>query len=334
VPTGASIGYQYSATLASSGAADGPYNVTPGKHGSPTPDNIFMGDGQGERLLVSNSNTSFTMTATMLSNDANVSPIISDDGVSLYNLRYMINNMGLSNAVIALVNGGSGYLSNSNGVITSGTSNASIVVSAPDDTVNGSQAQLAANVVLGTINSVYVVNPGAGYLTSPTVTITGANTVTANVTVTGESSPHGGNSWCRYFTKKVVLAAGQDSGDLRVYYTAYKPTGTQVYVYYKLLSSNDTQKFDDGSWQLMTQVSPVAYSTDRNNYIEFECAPGNWAVGGGTAYNKISYTSNNGSTYNTFIQFAIKIVLATSDNTDPPILTDIRALALPQGTGI
>jgi hypothetical protein len=42
----------------------------------------------------------------------------------------------------------------------------------------------------------------------------------------------------------------------------------------------------------------------------------------------------NGQTYNDFIQFAIKLVMATNDTTKVPVIEDIRALALPPGTGI
>jgi hypothetical protein len=95
---------------------------------------------------------------------------------------------------------------------------------------------------------------------------------------------------------------------------------------------NDTQNFDDGSWQLMTQVTGTQYSTDTTDVIEFECAPG--IFGSGNANNNISYLSTNGQTYTDFIQFAIKVVMYTSDNTQVPFLTDIRALALPSGTGL
>jgi hypothetical protein len=47
--------------------------------------------------------------------------------------------------------------------------------------------------------------------------------------------------------------------------------------------------------------------------------------------NFISYTSTSGITYNNFSQFAIKIVLATSDSTRTPVLHDLRVLALPSG---
>jgi hypothetical protein len=139
---------------------------------------------------------------------------------------------------------------------------------------------------------------------------------------------------CSSDLKKVVLAPGNDSGDLRVYYTAYKPLGTAVYVYYKILNSLDTATFESGNWQLMTTVgNPNTYSTSRTDLYEFEAAPGIFASN--LPDNSISYTSSlTGQTYNSFIQFAIKVVLATSDNTNVPFLTDIRALALPAGTGI
>jgi hypothetical protein len=84
----------------------------------------------------------------------------------------------------------------------------------------------------------------------------------------------------------------------------------------------------------MTQVTSATYSTDPNNFIEFECAPGIWSNGSGTANNQLSYISTNGSTYTDFIQFAIKVVMVTNDSTDPPFLRDIRAIALPPGTNI
>lgn len=321
VPTSTKATYQYSATLANGNIPVGPYAVTPGRYASPTASNISLNDGLGERLLIANSESSFSVTATLASSDPNVSPIISDDGVTLYNIRYMINNMGIQNNVISLVSGGSGY----NAMTTS------VSISYPD--VGSNLALLAANVVNGNVASVYVVSPGSGYLTTPTVTIVDANTTPgtgASAVVYGETGQHGGNSYAKYFTKKVVLTSGNDSGDLRVYYTAYKPNGTDVYVYYKILSSQDTQTFDQGSWQLMTQTTPVVYSTDTSNLIEYEWAPGT----GGVADNSISYTSTNGQTYTSFIQFAIKVVMATNDNTQVPFLTDIRAIALPSGTGL
>ena len=321
IPTSTTIGYNYSSTLANGNTPVGPFQITPGKFGCPTPTNITLNDGLGERVLLSASNNSFSLSATLTSNDKNVSPIISDDGISVFNLRYMINNMGIQNNVIALANTGAGYNVNT----------FSISVSSPD--VGSSTAVLSANLTSnGAISGVYVTYPGAGYLTNPIVTISGANTSPAVVNIYGETGKTGGNAYAKYFTKKVVLTAGNNSGDLRVYYTAYKPIGTGIYVYYKILSPNDSQQFDSGSWQLMTQISGSSgiYSTSTSDTIEFECAPGT----NGNAANMISYTNINGQTYTSFTQFAIKIVMAASDNTNVPILTDIKALALPSGTGL
>ena len=323
-PAGTGINYSYSATLADGNVPVGPYQTFPGKYGSPTPDNIEYDDGLGQRVLLKNSNTSFSMFASLSSSDPSVSPIISDDGVTMFNVRYVINNMEIQNNVISLSNVGAGY---------DDVGNTSITISAPD--VGSDQAVLgltvANNGTSNVVSSVYVTHPGSGYITSPTITISGANTTQATAVVYGETSPKGGNSFAKYFTKKVVLTPANDSGDLRVFYTAYKPLGTRVDVYYKILNRNDTQEFDDGNWQLMTQLSNGnVYSQAKTDLIEYEYAPGTL----NKADNFISYTSTNEQTYNSFSQFAIKLVMSSSDSTIVPILTDLRALALPPGTGI
>ncbi len=323
VPTKTSINYEYLTTLYNGNAIDGPYFVVPGAFASPTPENIHLNDGKGERILLSSVPNSFSLTATLSSTDPNVSPIISDDGVSLYNVRYIINNMGLSNNVISVANTGTGYHVNTT----------SIIVSNPDV---GSDIALLAPVIdaNGNVISAYVTYSGSGYLTTPTASVVDSNTTPGtgtSIIIHGEDQSFGGNGIAKYFTKKVVLTPGSDSGDLRVYYTAYKPQGTEVYIYYKILSRTDTQNFDDGYWQLMTQITNTnTYSSTRNDLIEYEWAPGMNNV----ANNQLSYVSTNGQTYNNFSQFAIKVVMATNDRTNVPFLTDIRALALPSGTGL
>jgi hypothetical protein len=322
-PTNTGISYTYNATLKNGYNKVGDIYVTPGKFGSPTYDDIYLSDGQGERVLLANTNDSFLLDATLTTDDSSVSPIIADDGLTLYNVQWNINNLEFSNSQIILLSGGSGY--------NTPSPNANVIVSAPD-VAGGTQALAAADVVDGVVTSVYLINPGSGYLNTPTISISGANSTPASVSVLSELSPHGGNAYCKYFTKKVVLTPGNDSQDLRVYYTAYRPNNTNIYVFYKLLNTNDTTKFDDNNWQLMTTIgdNKNAYSTTRDDLYEFEAAPGT----NGIADNQISYTNPSGQTYNSFIQFAIKVVITTSDKTTVPFLTDIRALALPSGTGI
>ena len=324
IPEGTAINYTYESILADGNVPIGEFQAFPGKFGSPTPDNIEFDDGQGQRVLLKNVPNSFSMYATLQSNDPNLSPIISDDGTTMYNIRYVINNMGISNAVVALTSVGAGYTDPSNTYVT---------ISAPDVGTDSAVlgVTVANNGTTNVVSQVYVTHSGSGYIKSPTIQIYGANTTQANVSVFGETSAHGGNSLAKYFTKKVVLAQGNDSGDLRVFYTAYKPLGTEVYVYYKILNRNDDQKFDDQNWQLMTQIKGTnMYSGSKADLIEFECAPGI----NNSADNYISYKSTNGQTYTQFSQFAIKVVMSAQDGTICPFLTDLRALALPSGTGI
>jgi hypothetical protein len=149
----------------------------------------------------------------------------------------------------------------------------------------------------------------------------------AVITIAGETSSSGGPALAKYVTKKVVLDAGFDSGDLNVYLTAYRPVNTDILVYYKILNRNDTQKFDDSQWQLMTKTnsSDAAYSQTRSDLFEYSFAPGDANIDQGY----ITYKSTNGQTYTSFSQFAIKVIMVTTDHTYVPYLTDLRCIALP-----
>jgi len=206
-----------------------------------------------------------------------------------------------------------------------------ISVSAPTST-SGTQAYVSANVVSGNIVSVYVTTEGAGYITTPTISVIGTNTSAAQVVVTGETSAAGGNGWARYITRPITLGTNNYSGDLRVFFTAYRPVGTNIHVYYKMISRDDTQAIEEGNWQLMTLINGDSkYSISRNDIYEYEAAPGS----GGAADNQVSYTSTKtGLSYTKFYQYMIKIVMTSNDPTFSPFLKDMRTLALPSGTGL
>lgn len=327
IPSGTAVGYTYQATLNNTGALDDAKEVTPGEFGTPLPTNLFLNDNKGERVLNANSNTSFYLNATLSTTDNILSPIISDDGVRLYTVKYSINNMGLSNSVISVTNSGIGYLSNTSGTLSS----PDISVSAPDE-AGGAQAYVSANVQLGNIVSVFVTTEGSGYTTTPTITVSATANTTATVAVSGETSTGGGNGLARYLTYPVTLAQGNDSGDLRVFFTAYRPPNTDIHVYYKILSREDTQVFDQGLWKKMTLVggSTNKFSVTRADLFEYEAAPGTLGV----ADNSVSYTSaDTGLQYDNFYKYAIKIVLSSADATFTPFLRDMRVIALPEGSG-
>jgi len=318
IPTTTTIGYTYNATLVG-GSAAGVTNINPGKFGTPTNDDIYLAYGKGQRVLLDNSNTSFSLYTQLSTSDDAVSPMVSDAGLSVYSIKWNINNAELSNSVITLTSAGTGYNANTT----------SVTISAPTSS-GGTQAYAAANVANGVIQSIYLTNNGSGYITTPTVTITDANTTPgtgATATITGETSKSGGNITAKYVTKKVVLDPTLDSGDMNVYITAYRPVNTDILVYYKILNRNDTQRFDDGSWQLMTKInnSGSLYSQTRGDTYEFTFAPGTAE----TSQGYVSYTSTTGQTYTSFSQFAIKVVMTSSDHTYVPFATDLRVIALP-----
>jgi len=326
LPASTNAIYTYVTTLNSNGSQTTPLDVTPGELGTPLSQNIKLNDNRGSRVLVANSNTSFILNVNMNTADDRVSPVLSDDGLSLYTSKYSINNLGLSNTNFSIISGGTGYLSGASGGLVG-----NVTISTPNE-VGGQQAYVTALVTSGNITSIYVTTEGSGYTETPTITISAANTTSAILTPIGETSPTGGNAKARYISYPVTLAQDNDSGDLRVYLTAFRPTNTNIYVYYKLLAREDTQAFERSDWQLMTiSGNQTKYSRNETELYEFEFAPGS----NGVEDNFISYISKvSGLTYNKFYKYAIKIVMATTDSTISPYLTDLRVLALPPGTGL
>jgi hypothetical protein len=322
VPTNTRIDYTYNTVKNSDGAQVAAKLVMPGEYGTPLPKNITFDDQLGSRVLDVNSNTSFLLSASLRSLSDKVSPVLADDGLKLYIQKYFINNMGISNTNISIQDGGTGY---ADGAMI----NPDIIVSEPDE-INGVRAEVTANVVSGVIANVYVTSAGSGYTTTPTITIAAANSTPATIVINGETDASGGNGLARYLTYPTTLAQGADSGDMRVYMTAYRPTGTNIHVYYKILAREDTQKFEDGNWQKMTIIEAAnKFSITKNNFIEYVAAPGE----SGVAANELQYTSKDtGVTYDTFYKYAIKVVLSSLDSTVVPKLKDIRVLALPRGT--
>jgi hypothetical protein len=322
-PTTTNINYTYNATLNAGGAA-GMVNITPGKYGTSAVDNLYLNDGKGQRKLDANTSTSFSVYTQLSSTDDAVSPVISDAGLTAYSITWDINNCPLSNSLIQITNGGSSYSPNE-------LANVTVTISAPTGP-GGVQAYATANVSSGNVKNIYITTPGAGYITTPTVTIADANTTTpgsgASVVIYGETSSSGGPATAKYVTKKVVLNSGFDSGDLNVFLSAYRPVNTDIHVYYKILNRNDTQTFESGNWQLMTKTnaSDTLFSQTRSEVYEYTFAPGTT----GTDQGYVSYTSSTGQIYTSFSQFALKIILTSTDSTYVPYITDMRAIALPE----
>ena len=274
-----------------------------------------MNDGFGTRIFdPSTGNSTFQLTAAMDNLTSEVSPFIDVTRMGFVAVNNKINNLGLSNNNIVITNTGSGYAN---------ASDVTITISGG----NGSGALAEANVVGGIIDDITIVDPGSSYTGTPTITITRGSGGGANAAaiIVGETSKKGGPAAARYISRRVTLNDGFDSGDIRVYLTAYRPKESNIYVYVKLLSVSDPDTFEDREWQLLSPIGNANFvSTNSLDYRELIFAPGT----NGVADNAISYTSN-GVSYDTFRTFAIKIVMAGTNSADVPRIRDMRAVALP-----
>jgi hypothetical protein len=304
-----SLSYQFNSEKADGSGFAGLTSITPLQ-------NLEITDGIGRRLSNTTGNITFTLAGTMATLSNDVSPVIDASRVAVLAIENEINNLGLSNSGVVIANSGSGYANSADITVTISGG-------------GGSGATAVANVVANTIDAVYITSAGSGYTSSPTITITpgsggGAN---ASVTYNGETEKSGGNGTARYITRRVTLADGFDSGDLRVYLNANKPSGTNIYVYYKILSASDPETLNDKSWQLMTEIGNANFvSLNDNDNRELLFAPG----ANGIANNSVSYTSGS-TAFTTFRTFAIKIVMTSSVIGVVPKIQDMRAIALPAG---
>ena len=150
----------------------------------------------------------------------------------------------------------------------------------------------------------------------------------------------GGNAKARYISRRVTLADGQDAEDLRVYVTAYKPSGAGVHVYYKALNREDSDTFADSKWIPMAAVTDAGFtsaaryssSEDTEDFIELayqiDSYSNTYKSGANTTNGIIEYRNTLGARYTGFKYFAIKIVLTHTTSTRPPRIRDFRAIAL------
>jgi hypothetical protein len=140
---------------------------------------------------------------------------------------------------------------------------------------------------------------------------------TGSILYHGEDYQSGGPALTRYFTKPVNLATGFDACDLTVYFDALRPNGSNIDVYYKILSGTaDNGRLDDQSWRLMVQKTSAARVSD-STYHAFE-----YHTTSGCAADSETDTTDK------FRMFAIKVVMSTSDTTYVPTIKNFRAIAL------
>lgn len=163
-----------------------------------------------------------------------------------------------------------------------------------------------------------------------------------NNDTTGEANTSsGGNALARYITRKMTLADGQDAEDIRVYVSAYRPPGSNISVYYKILHREDSDTFDNARWIPMSYTSETGFtastvfsSTDIvDDFKEYVFVVPNYSNGflsgaNTTNSNIIEYRNSARSRFVGYKYLSIKVVLTNTTTVNPPRLDDIRVIAL------
>jgi len=182
---------------------------------------------------------------------------------------------------------------------------------------------------------------------SPVVDVSRANImVLENVINNSYTDEHKtyGDAEVRYISKQVTLADGQDAEDMVVYMNAFKPVGTDIKVYARLINGEDPESFDTKDFTPLTQFTAAnTYSAgldgvDIREY-EFGFSANTNGQGFLTSANNharlnssnndiVAYRGNDGSIYHTYKTFAIKIVMTSTGTNLIPLVDDIRVIAL------
>lgn len=271
-----------------------------------TPDTYY---NPSSRVTISSQNK-YQLSVSLSTSDNAVSPVIGYTQFNTIAIQKLINNGNISNLQIAITDAGGGYAANANVALVFG-----------DGAGNTSPAVgYALADADGVIESVIVTDGGARFTNDMTVTPASGN---ATFNFISETDSYGGPVQAKYISRIATLADGFDGGDLRLFITANKPAGTEIKCYYKIRNNNDTESFDQKNYIEFAQVTSSArISADDKERIEYEFRPSLTA-------DRVSYTTDDDITFNTFNQYAIKIVLLSDNTTKNPTVYDMRCIALP-----
>lgn len=271
---------------------------------------------EGRQYLANTTNGQYRLLATLETLHSDISPVVYHNTGIFHGIENYIDAGSIKDYSISILNPGYGYAS---------CTNLSLTITSSYGT--GANAWATTNVT-GSIVKLNFDSYGTNYIDTPVITIPASNATTTNAVISfsSEEDNRGGQILMKYISKTVTLEEGFDAADLRVWVTAYKPSGTDIKVYYKIRNSLDPDPFDVRPWVLMEQYTGSNVYSASRSYVdtrEFEYRPFEDP-------DPISYITRDGNgTYDTFNQYAIKINILSADTTNYPILYDMRAIAMP-----
>lgn len=251
-----------------------------------------------------------------------VAPFIDAERMNTIFIQNIVDEAEMNRDDITIIAPGSGYVSGD-----------TVSFVGVDSGIELGQATVTASGITNSGVSDLTITDPIKYATNDIeiVTLSSSSGSGLEVKAQSEVSPNGGVASARYISKRVTLKAGFESQDMKVTLSAYRPEGTAIYVYYKVRAAEDTDLFKNKPWNLMYELSnPNEYSTDRNEFLPLEFVSYKTLSDGSvdpTTKGGTFYTYN-GTTYESFNMYAVKIVMTSDTTYKTPIITSLGALAL------
>ena len=101
-------------------------------------------------------------------------------------------------------------------------------------------------------------------------------TIYENIVNNVETNEYGsnGSAAAKYVSRTLTLSEGLDAEDIKVFVNAWRPVGTNVSVYAKILNAADSEDFESKAWSklISTGANKDKYSSsqDRDSIVEYE----------------------------------------------------------------
>jgi hypothetical protein len=244
---------------------------------TPDPSFIPLVDGQPneftdyERLAMSVSdelqnlplyrqgNSSVVINVGMTSDNTKITPVIDTMRTNVtYTYNLIPQQYQLTGAILTIAN--------NSGVFTNG------------DIVSQTSYGNTTTGIIRSANSTTVAVTNVNGLFSSNVAFTTSNSVSGFVQTATKFSESRGNGpqifrTSRYISKNVILASGQDSEDILTYLSAYRPSGTDLLVYAKVLNTGDSEAFSSKDWSRLFDASNGSLTsslTNVNDIVELQ----------------------------------------------------------------
>jgi hypothetical protein len=155
-----------------------------------------------------------------------------------------------------------------------------------------------------------------------------------NSNTTSELLPRNGGLKNKYISQVVTLADGQDAEDMRIILSAYRPpsSNSDIKVYARIVHNEDFESIYEKGWIEMEPFDNTAYSSlsNRKDWREFNYKiPDAYMVGENDQASPIvGYTTADGTVFEGFKQYQIKIGLQSDSSAIYPRVADLRCIAL------